>query len=137
VAAGLSGTDAVALELAQATGDENARQLQIITTQLDHERWLSERNKLIHSHNVPPFVADLAQPLLEGAGHVVDLSNGSSVDAGQIVRKIMTEWGKVIEQLGIGVELGTPMDEPDGEGQAADARNGVVTRARAQMFGLH
>jgi len=135
VTAGLSGTDAVALELAQATGDENARQLQIITQQLDHERWLGERRKLVAA-GTPPFIADLAQPLLEGAGHVVDLSGGSTVDAGQIVRKILTEYAKITEQLGIGVELGTPIDGDDGERQAADVRNGVVDRAKAQMFGL-
>jgi hypothetical protein len=131
VASGLSNEQQLAVELAQATGDENARQLGIITAQLDHERWEGERRKLTAS-GVPPFIADLAQPLLEGAGHTVDLANGSSVDAGQIMRRVLTEYAKLGEQLGIGVELGTAMDEPDSEGTAAKARDDVVSQFRQQ-----
>jgi hypothetical protein len=131
VASGLSNEQQLAVELAQATGDENARQLGIITAQLDHERWEAERRKLTGS-GVPPFIADLAQPLLEGAGHTVDLANGNSVDAGQIMRRVLTEYAKLGEQLGIGVELGTAMDEPDSEGTAAKARDDVVSQFREQ-----
>jgi hypothetical protein len=133
---GLSNTEALALELAQTTGDENARQLGIITAQLDHERWLSERRKLVGS-GVPPFIADLAQPLLEGAGHTVDLSGGSTVDAGQIMRKVLTEYAKLGDQLGIDVELGSPMDQPsDGEPAGEAARNDLVSRFKSQAFGI-
>jgi hypothetical protein len=135
VAAGLAVEDQMAIELAQATSDENARQLKIISDQLDAERWQGERRKLV-AGGTPPFIADLAQPLLEGAGHVVDLSGGKTVDAGQIVRKILTEYAKITEQLGIGVELGTPMDGGDDGETAAAARNAVVDRAAAQMFGI-
>lgn len=131
VGPGLSNEQQLAVELAQATGDENARQLGIITAELDHERWEAERRKLTTS-GVPPFIADLAQPLLEGAGHTVDLANGQSVDAGQIMRRVLTEYAKLGEQLGIGVELGTAMDEPDSEGTAAKAREDVVTQFRQQ-----
>lgn len=133
VGAGLSVEDQMALELASSTAQENARQLAIINHQLDRERWDAERRRLT-SAGTPPFIADLAQPLLEGSGHVVDLANGSgTVDAGQIVRKILTEYAKIGAQLGIGVELGTPMDAPE-EGPAGEtARNDLVNRARAQM----
>ena len=135
--AGLSTEAAMAIELAKATGDENARQLQIINAQLDHERWQNERAKLIGSGGVPPFLADLAQPLLEGAGHVVDLSGGKTVDAGQITRKILTETGKLLSQLGLetGVELGTPADEP-GDQAGETERDEIVGRAKAQLFGI-
>jgi hypothetical protein len=134
-AAGLSAEAAMALELAQATGDENARQLSVITAELDRERWSGERARLL-AGGVPPVIADLAQPLLEGAGHVVDLSGGKTVDAGQIMRAVLGEYSKIGQQLGIGVELGTAADEPDGDGAAAaTAREELVTRARAQMFG--
>jgi hypothetical protein len=133
---GLSNTEALALELAQTTGDENARQLKIISDQLDHERWLAERRKLTGS-GVPPFIADLAQPLLEGAGHTVDLSGGNTVDAGQIMRKVLTEYAKLGDQLGIDVELGSPMDQPDdGEPAGEAARNDVVSRFKSQAFGI-
>jgi hypothetical protein len=124
---------AMAIELAQAGVDENARQLGIITAQLDNERWQNERRKLVGA-GTPPFIADLAQPLLEGAGHVVDLANGKSVDAGQIVRRILAEYQKLGQQLGIGVELGSEMDEPEGDTAAEEARNDVLRRARAQLF---
>lgn len=129
----LSAEDQMAIELAQSAAAENSRQLGIINRQLDKERWDSERRRLVSS-GTPPFIADLAQPLLEGSGHVVDLSNGSgAVDAGQIVRKILNEYAKLGDQLGIGVELGTPMDVPD-EGPAGEAaRNDLVARTRAQM----
>jgi len=130
--AGLATPTAMALELAQATGDENARQLGIIQGQLDAERWQGERRKLI-AGGVPPVVADLAQPLLEGAGHVVDLANGTSVDAGQIIRKVLAEYARVTQSLDMGVELGTAMEPEDAESEAAKARADVVQRAKDQL----
>jgi len=130
--AGLATPTAMALELAQATGDENARQLAIIQGQLDGERWAGERRRLI-AGGVPPVVADLAQPLLEGAGHVVDLANGTSVDAGQIVRKVLAEFARVTQSLDMGVELGTAMEPEDAESEAAKARADVVARAKDQL----
>jgi len=135
VGAGLANdAGTLAAELAQAGVEENARQLGIITAQLDRERWTSERQRLVTA-GTPPYIADLAQPLLEGAGHVVDLAGGTSVDAGQIVRKILTEYQKLGQQLGIGVELGSAMDEPV-DTEAETARDDIVKRARAQMFGM-
>jgi hypothetical protein len=130
--AGLSNEALMAIELAQATGDENARQLGIINSQLDSERWQNERRKLTAA-GVPPYIADLAQPLLEGSGHVVDLANGQAVDAGAIMRKVLSEYARIGEQLGVGIELGSPFDEPDGEATAARERDGVVALARTQM----
>lgn len=129
--AGLSNEDAMAIELTAAQTDENARQLAIISRQLDNERWQAERRKLTGS-GVPPFIADLAQPLLEGSGHLVDLANGDAVDAGQIMRRVLSEYAKITEQLGVGVELGSPMDEPD-DASAASNREELVKRYRSQM----
>ncbi len=130
--AGLSSENAMAIELATAQSDENARQLGVINAQLDNERWLNERRVLI-GEGIPPFITDLAQPLLEGGGHTVDLANGNVVDAGQVMRKVLTEYAKVSGQLGLGVELGSPMDAPDEDATAADTRTATVTRLRAQM----
>ena len=131
-AAGLTAEARMALELAGAQGDENARQLGIIQGQLDTERWQGERRKLVAA-GTPPFIADLAQPLLEGAGHVVDLANGSSVDAGSIMRKVLTEYAKVTQALDLGAELGTLMDEPDQESEADKQRADIVARAKSQL----
>jgi len=131
--AGLAGQDRYAVELAQATGDENARQLGIIMGQLDNERWVNERRKLVAA-GVPPYVADLAQPLLEGAGHVVDLANGTSVDAGQIMRAVLGEYAKMSGSLELGAELGTALDlAGDQEDEATKARREVVDRAKVQL----
>ena len=130
--ASLAAEDAMALELAAAQGDENARQLAIIQGQLDTERWQGERRRLV-AGGVPPFIADLAQPLLEGAGHVVDLANGTSVDAGQVMRKVLAEYAKVTQSLDLGVELGTLMDEPDQASEAEKARGDLVARAKQQL----
>jgi hypothetical protein len=130
--AGLTAEAVMALELAGAQGDENARQLSIIQGQLDTERWQGERRTLV-AGGVPPFIADLAAPLLEGAGHVVDLANGSSVDAGQIMRKVLSEYAKVTQALDLGAELGTLMDEPDQESEAEKQRADVVARAKQQL----
>jgi len=137
-AAGLAGEAQMALELAQATGDTALQQLGVISAQLDRERWANERARLVGPGGVPPFIADLAQPLLEGSGHIVDLAGGKTVDAGQVVRKILTETGKLLHHLGLeaGVELGSEMDEPEGASTAREARDDVISRARQQMFGL-
>jgi hypothetical protein len=131
-AAGLTAESALALELASAQGDENARQLGIIQGQLDAERWQGERRRLI-AGGVPPVVADLAQPLLEGAGHVVDLSNGTSVDAGQIIRKVLAEYARITQSLDMGMELGTAMEPEDAASEATKAREDVIARAKAQL----
>jgi hypothetical protein len=124
----------MALELARAQGDENARQLAVIQGELDGQRWANERGKLVAA-GTPPYIADLAQPLLEGAGHVVDLAGGKSVDAGQIMRTVLAEYQKLGQQLGLGTELGSPMDEP-ADTEADTERDDVIRRAKSQLFGI-
>lgn len=133
--AGLS-NDAMAIEMATVQAEENARQLSVITAELDAQRYEAERARLVRDSGVPPFLVELARPLLEGTGHTIDLSNGKSVDAGQVMRKVLTEFAKAARMVDLSVEMGSPMDEPDTQGAAAQAREDVVGRARAQMFGL-
>ena len=135
-APGLSNQAAMALEMSNVRADENARQLSVITAELDAQRYEAERARLVRDSGVPTFIVELARPLLEGTGHTVDLSNGKAVDAGQIVRKILTEYAKAARMMDLSVELGSAMDEPEQTGAAAQERDDVVSRARAQMFGL-
>lgn len=135
-APGLSNQAAMALEMANVRADETERQLSVITAELDAQRYASEKARLVRDSGVPPFIVELARPLLEGTGHTVDLSNGTAVDAGQIIRKVLTEYAKAARMMDLSVELGSPMDEPDQQGAAAQERDDVVSRARAQMFGL-
>jgi hypothetical protein len=135
-APGLSNQAAMAIEMANVRADENARQLSVITSELDTQRYEAERARLVRDSGVPPFLVELARPLLEGTGHTVDLANGKAVDAGQIMRKVLTEYAKAAKMMDLSVELGSAMDEPEQTGVAAQERDEVVGRARAQMFGL-
>lgn len=135
-APGLSNQTAMAIEMANVRADENERQLSVITAELDAQRFAAEKARFVRDSGVPPFIMDLAQPLLEGTGHTVDLSNGKAVDAGQIVRKILTEYAKAARMMDLSIEMGSPMDEPDQQGAAAEARDDIVGRAREQMFGM-
>lgn len=134
-APGLSNQAAMAIEMANVRADETARQLSVITTELDTQRFDAEKARLVRDAGVPPFLVDLARPLLEGAGHTVDLANGTAVDAGQIMRKVLTEYAKTARMMDLSAELGSPIDEPDQQGAAAQARDEVIARAHAQMFG--
>jgi hypothetical protein len=135
MAPGLSNQAAMAIEMANVRADENERQLSVITAELDAQRYEAERAKLVRDSGVPPFLVELARPLLEGTGHTVDLSNGKAVDAGQIMRKVLTEFAKAAKLMDMSIEMGSAMDEPDQHGVAAQERDEVVSRARAQMFG--
>lgn len=134
VAAGLSRDPAqdMAIELARAQADENRRQLQVISDELDEQRYATERRRLADS-GVPPFITDLARPLLLGSGHVVEMSNGQGVDAGQVMRKVLTEFGRLAGALDLSVELGTPADEPVRSAASADARAELVSRFRSTV----
>lgn len=120
----------LAIELANARADENARQLSVITNELDAQRFEREKRQLADA-GVPPYIADLARPLLEGGGHVVNLSNGGTADAGQIVRRVITEFAKAAQMLDLGIEMGSPMDEPAQHAHADQARGELVTRFRS------
>lgn len=139
VAAGaaLSNEAAFAIDLANAQAAEAQREVQVISARLAEQDYMVERRRLADL-GIPPFITDLARPLLEGAGRTVELSNGNRADAGQIMRRVLTEVAKQAQMLDLGVELGTQMDEPPGYAaeQRETARGDVVSRARAQMFGL-
>lgn len=133
--AGLSWGDEalMALELTAERADQNAIELASIRKKLNEETYLKERRQLADA-GVPPYLTDLARPLLEGAGHTVELSSGKgTADAGAIVRKLLLEVGKSAGMLDLGAELGTPMDEPDGHQHAAEARSETVARAHQQL----
>lgn len=132
-AGAFSNADAVlALELSNARADQNALELAEVRGYLDNERFLAERRGFAEDHGIPPYITDFARPLLEGNGHTVDLANGTSVDAGQIVRKVLTEVGKLGKLLDLGMELGSPLDEPDQVRVGEQARDSFVTDFKRQ-----
>jgi hypothetical protein len=125
----------MALELTAARADAQQHQLNEVQAHLDRERWLAERRRFIHDLSIPAHIVDEAQPLLHGAGHVVELSNGQAVDAGSIMRKVLDLTGQTLRGLGLdmdAVELGSPLDEPEQHGQAAQARADVISLFKRQ-----
>jgi hypothetical protein len=132
-AGAFSNQDAIlALELSNARADQNALELAEVRGYLDNERFLAERRGFAEDHGIPPYITDFARPLLEGAGHVVDLANGTQVDAGAIMRKVLTEFGKLGKLLDMGMEMGSPLDEPDQQRVGEQARDEFVDRFKSQ-----
>jgi len=132
VAAGLSAEAQFAIDLATARQEETARELSVITARLREQDYEAEKRKLADL-GVPPYITELARPLLEGAGRTVELANGKAADAGQIMRKVLTEYAQQARLLDLDVELGSPMDEPEDAGREArdKGREDVVSRFKA------
>ncbi len=132
VAAGLTAEAQFSIDLANARADETARELAVVTARLREEDYQAERRRMADM-GVPPYITDLARPLLEGAGHAVELSNGRTVDAGAIMRRVLSEYARTARLLDLDVELGSPHDEPDdaaGEQQSA-SRGDLVSRFKS------
>lgn len=136
VAAGLSAEAEFAINLANARQEETARELSVITARLREQDYQAEKRKLADL-GVPPYITELARPVLEGIGRTVELANGKTADAGQIMRKVLTEYAQQARLLDLDVELGSPMDEPeDAAAEARDkGRDDVVSRFK-QATGL-
>lgn len=119
------------LELANYRVAELERSQAILQAEHDRQRFVNEQRQLA-GLGVPPYITEMARPLLEGAGHVVDLANGQSVDGGLIMRRVLTEFGKAASMLDLSGEIGTSLDEPDTSRGAAQARDELVGRYRSQ-----
>lgn len=133
-ATGLTADAAMAIEMANANADEAYRSVSVIQAQLDRQHFEAEKRRLADA-GVPPYITEMGRQLLEGDEHTVDLANGQSVDAGHILRRILTEVGKVSGMLDLGAELGSPMDEPAQLAAGEQARAELVGRYKA-MTGL-
>lgn len=131
-AASFSNDALLALELSNARADQNALELAEVRGYLDNERYLAERRGFAEDHGIPPYITDFARPLLEGNGHVVDLANGTQADAGAIMRKVLTEFGKLGKLLDLGTEMGSALDEPDQHAAGAQARDDFVSQFKNQ-----
>lgn len=133
-ATGLTAEAQMAIDLANARAEETERQLGVFQGELDRQRFEAEKRSLADL-GVPPYITELARPLLQGTGRTVDLAGGQRIDAGQTMRKVLSEYAKMAQMLDLGVELGSPMDEPaDGAaGAATSQRDELIARAKQQM----
>lgn len=131
---GLTAEAQMAIDLANSRADETERQLGVFQTRFEAQSFDTEKRQLADL-GVPPYITELARPVLQGSGHTIDLANGSRVDVGQVMRKVLSAYAKMAQMLDLGTELGTPMDEPPGGGPSAaeTARDETVSRARQQM----
>lgn len=134
VTAGLSAEAQFAIDLANAKAEETARELAVVTARLREEDFQGEKRRLADL-GVPPYITELAKPLLEGAGHAVELANGKTVDAGAITRQVLTEFARQVKLLDLSAELGSPMDEPEDarDEQAERRRDDTVARMKSAM----
>lgn len=82
--------DAAGIDLINATLASQQNALAETQAELDLARYEREKDELVNA-GVPPAMVDLAMPLLLGKDKTIDLSNGSTVDAGEIVRKLLAE----------------------------------------------
>jgi hypothetical protein len=136
VAAGMSAEAQFAIDLANAKADETARELAVVTARLREEDFQGEKRRLADA-GVPPYITELARPLLEGAGHAVELSNGKTVDAGAIMRRVLSEYARQARLLDLDVELGSPRDEPEDAGrEEAEASRAQYVAGFKNMTGL-
>jgi hypothetical protein len=138
--AGLTAEAQAQIDLANSRADENAIELARVTTALNRAAYEQERAHYSREYGIPPRITDMARPVLEGDGHVIELSGGSSVDAGAIVRKVLAEIGKTVKMLDLSGELGTGMDfsaetERAEQEQARKDRADLVAGVR-QMTGI-
>jgi hypothetical protein len=123
------------IDLATAQQADQALQLAVLQGAHDKQAFENEKRHLMDA-GVPPYLVELAKPLLFGSGHVIEMANGGSpIDAGAVMRKVLHETARLAQMLDLGIELGTSMDEPAGTSAATTQRDDLVKRAHDQMFG--
>ncbi len=134
ISTGLSNEAQMQIDLANSRADETERQLGVFQMQFEAQHFENEKRSLADL-GVPLYITELARPLLQGSGHTIDLANGQRVDAGQVMRKVLSEYAKMAQMLDLGVELGSAMDEPPGATASAaeTQRADVIARAKQQM----
>ena len=118
------------ISLANARADETAMALKRVTTKLATAAYEAERDVFARTYGIPPRIFDLGRPVLEGEGHVVELANGKSADAGAILREAFKEIGRTVKMLDLSGELGSAVD---GAGDAAREAEDGKTAAREAL----
>lgn len=92
-------SDGGALELANTRIDSQALELAAMREERDLQNYDRLVVDLAQTSGIPPYITELAKPLLLGT-HVVELSSGAQVDAGEVIRKVLAavgEHGKMVD----------------------------------------
>lgn len=119
VAASNIGGDAV--ELANAQLQQQSIELAQMRKELDSKNFEAEKFDLVR-RGVPPVVVDLAKPLLMGSGHVLELSNSETVDAGKVLREVLSEYAKQSPVVDLSSPVGFATDTVGAEGEEEEKR---------------
>ncbi|MGW1676026.1 hypothetical protein [Saccharopolyspora sp. NPDC002376] len=131
VAAANDYENGAAVELANARVAEMETQLSNMQRELDARNYQAERDRLASEFGIPPAVTDLARPLLEGH-QVIELSNGSDVDAGKVVREVLQAIGQHVKLLDLSSSVGSAFETD--QDRAEDAtRSDWVEQVQAQL----
>jgi hypothetical protein len=124
-----------ALELAalRASNEQQSIELAQVRARLDEQAFSVEKEALVRG-GLPPKTVELARPLLQGSDHVVELSNGDQIDAGQVMRRVLVELANTVKVLDLGNLLGRGEDDPDAADEEKkrqdDLRNFVDTEKK-------
>lgn len=126
------------LELAQIQLGEQSDQITAMQAVLDDQAYTAERENFARVLGIPPKIVDFARPLLEGSGHVVDLAGGDQVDAGAVMRRVLTELGKQIKLLDLSSVIGSGLedDEEKEEEERSRTETADFVKAARSTFGL-
>lgn len=123
-----SNVDGHALELANRRTDALEIELSRLRDERDTATFERERDTLATTYHIPPRITDLARPLLAGR-RTVELSNGTEVDAADVMRTVLREMGKHMVQVDLSREAGTVYDTSRSEQDTTDA-NGRTAFAK-------
>lgn len=118
------------IDLANSRAEETSLELARVTSALNRAAYEKERDQYSREYGIPPRITDLARPVLEGERHVVELANGSTADAGAIVRRVLKEIGQTVKMLDLSGEMGSPLD---GGREAERAAEEDVRTERREM----
>lgn len=122
------------VELANARFQEQATELARVQERLDASEYEKERDRLVKETGLPPRIIELARPLLEGTGRVVQLSHGKTTDAGAVVRDVFGEIGKTLKALDLSHPGGFAIaDEDDEDSDEEKDRAEFIERAKKQF----
>lgn len=116
----LSDDDRRTVELAEQRATAAERRVTDLEARIDNEHFERQRRELLEA-GVPPAMVDLAEPLLRGGSGTIELSNGTRVNAGNVVEKMLAECRGMIDLTTVSAGSGAEGSEEAEARQMAQA----------------
>lgn len=114
--------------------DAQAVELAELRAERDAEKWRYEGEELVREYGISPAIVKLAEPLLKGTRKTVELAEGGSVDAGQVLRDVLhtvaKTYGKAVDLSG---PVGTAKEVAASDAERED-RDSFLAAQRATGF---